>query len=111
MPSTIRGSIYGDWKRLGLKSEPNDRDNCIHGSNNALEGMRDRLIWIKGSLALTDLYGSRLLSERITSSTMRKIIDTQGDVAGQALVRAKCRDMGSVNCTEVILRLLQEGSI
>ncbi len=110
-PSSIRGSIYGDWQRLGLPSEPNNLFNCVHGSNSALEGLRDRLTWIRGSLLLTDLFGARLLAERIPSAMIKKVIESKSTVEGMSLVRNECQDSGSQRCTEIILKLLNEGLI
>jgi hypothetical protein len=110
-PSSIRGTIFGDWKRLGLESAPNSIDNCIHGSSSALDGLRDRLLWVKGSLLFTDLFGSRLLAERIPSSIIKKIIDAKTTERGQNNIRNYCTSRGSSECVEIILKAIGNNEV
>lgn len=67
-PSSLRGRIFAQWEALGLSSPPNATHNCVHVSNSAFEGLTERLMWKKGSMLFTDLFGSRLLSVRIKST-------------------------------------------
>ena len=64
-PSSLRGMIYNNWQRLNLKSKPSRVHNCVHFSQSAFEGMADRLTWVEGSSAHTDIFGSRLLAARV----------------------------------------------
>ena len=68
---SIRGRIYSDWLKLGLKEEPSVCNNCVHASASAFEAMVERLRWVQGSLVFTDLFGSRLIESRVASQTIR----------------------------------------
>jgi hypothetical protein len=110
-PSSIRGAIFSDWKRLGIESAPTAQYNCIHGSSSALEGLRDRMLWVKGNLVFTDLYGSRLLALRIPSALIKKILDAKTTKKGQGVVRHRCRNKNSEECTAIVLDALDKGEI
>jgi hypothetical protein len=69
---SMRGMIYNDWENLGLKTQPSLRDNSIYASCSAFEGMVDRLIWVKGTILFTDLYGIRLLASQISSQLIKE---------------------------------------
>jgi len=107
--TSIRGSMFRDWQRLGLPAPPTLRDNCVHASASALAGLRERLIWIRGSLLFTDLFGSRLLAARIPSSTIKLWIENSASPDGGVnSVLSQLREQGVENCITYLLELLME---
>lgn len=43
---SLRGKVLGEWKSLGLKSEPNVGDNAVHASASPFEAMAERMNWL-----------------------------------------------------------------
>ena len=98
---SIRGHMFRDWQRLGLERPPDRRDNGVHFSASAFEGLAERLIWVPGTMLFTDPFGSRLLSCNIPSLTVenwlhnppvqqRAIFDHMNQLDGQeCLSKAK----------------------
>lgn len=72
LSDSIRGRIYSNWTRLRLQSEPSRSDNVLHCSASAFEGTVDRLLWVKGSMLFTDLFGSRLMTARFHSAYIKQ---------------------------------------
>lgn len=70
-PSSVRGKLHQTWEDVGLRAPPDRRDNGVHISKSAFEGLVDRLIWSKGAMLFTDTFGSRLLSCNIPSLTVQ----------------------------------------
>lgn len=68
---SIRGKMYQEWEELGLQKVPDRRDNGVHFSKSAFEGLADRLVWSKGVMMFTDPFGSRLLGINIPSLTVQ----------------------------------------
>lgn len=64
----IRAMLLKEWEQLGLQAAPTTADNGVHVSSSAFAGLVERLLWKKGSMLYTDLFGSRLLSARIKST-------------------------------------------
>ena len=79
-PLSARGQVYAKWKNLGLTEEPSIRDNAIHAPGSALEGLRERLIWMHNALLYTDPFGSRLLASRFQSATITNWIEKNPNV-------------------------------
>lgn len=76
-PFSIRGHLYNNWQGLGMASEPNLRDNCVHASSSAFDGLVERLLWAKNSLIFTDVFGSRLITQHnIPSQLLREWCET-----------------------------------
>lgn len=71
VPSSIRGKLYRDWAELGMRTKPNRTENILHFSASAFEGMVERLIWLKGTMIYTDLFGSRLIASNIPANTIQ----------------------------------------
>ena len=99
--SSLRGSIYLEWQKLGLKVAPSLRDNVIHASSSALDALRERLLWVRGSLLFTDLFGARLLASRVQSTAIKKALEAKTPPDGQALVRRQARGRGSTECVNL----------
>jgi hypothetical protein len=70
-PQSIRGKLFLQWEELGLQSPPDRRDNGVHFSKSAFEGLVDRLVWSKGAMLFTDTFGSRLLSNNVPAFTVQ----------------------------------------
>ena len=68
---SIRGKLHQEWEELGLQKAPDRRDNGVHFSKSAFEGLADRLVWSKGAMMFTDPFGSRLLGSNIPSLTVQ----------------------------------------
>jgi len=43
---SLRRSIFNDWKKLGLATEPNVGDNGVHASASPFEALCERLNWV-----------------------------------------------------------------
>lgn len=43
---SLRKSIFTDWKKMGLASEPNVGDNGVHASASPFEALCERLNWV-----------------------------------------------------------------
>ena len=71
-PFSIRGHIFSSWQSLGLAAEPSKRDNCVHASSSAFEGLVERLLWVKNALIFTDVLGSRLITQHNIPSQLLK---------------------------------------
>jgi hypothetical protein len=69
---SIRGKLYQEWLELGLPNSTTYRDNGIYCSTSSIKGMVDRLMWVKGSIMFTDIFGARLLKARVQSSLINK---------------------------------------
>lgn len=102
-PGSIRHTISLDWEKLGLTQAPSLRDNGVHASSSAFEALRERLIWVKGSLLFTDLFGSRLLAARIPSGKVKIALEEKTEAGGQGKIRSKVRGKDSNECIEILL--------
>ena len=69
---SIRGKLYQEWLELGLPSATTYRDNGIYVSSTTLKAMVDRIMWVKGSIMFTDIFGARLLKARVQSTLINK---------------------------------------
>jgi hypothetical protein len=114
---SIRGKIHSKWESLGLKAVPDRRDNCVHVSKSAFEGMADRLTWCKDALIFTDLFGSRLLGCNIPSLTIQNwlknptvqekcIFDHMYGLAGEECLvvaeRLLCKSLHAVESVTIV---------
>jgi len=61
---SLRGEIMNDWKKLGLKSEPNVGDNGVHASASPFEGLAERMNWL-GKQCKQDSYCKSLVAAGI----------------------------------------------
>jgi nucleoside diphosphate kinase len=43
---SLRGTVFKNWKALGLGAEPNVGDNAVHASASPFEGMAERMNWL-----------------------------------------------------------------
>merc|ERR1712176_1502961 len=57
---SLRGAALASWKDLGLPSEPNVGENCVHASASPFEGLAERMNWL-GKRADKDDFGKELL--------------------------------------------------
>jgi len=81
--SSIRQSIYWNYKSLGLDTQPNTGNNGVHASASPLEGLAERMNWLGVSLE-EDNFGKALLAQGISSETIREwVADTQVTVQGE----------------------------
>ena len=69
---SLRGSMYKDWKALGLSSTPNTGDNCVHASASPFEGFAERTNWLKGAYSFaSDPFGKMMLDAGIPEATLK----------------------------------------
>jgi nucleoside diphosphate kinase len=66
---SLRKTIFSDWAKLGLKSEPNVGDNGVHASASPFEALAERLNWMGATLE-TDPFGKALLESGVPKSTI-----------------------------------------
>jgi len=58
---SLRGLIYANWEKYGLKSQPNTGDNGMHASASPFEGLAERANWLQAKVA-DDIFGKQLLA-------------------------------------------------
>jgi enolase len=68
---SLRGHIYANWEKFGLKSQPNTGDNGVHGSASPIEGLFERMNWL-GQGADGDPYGRILIRAGMTVSQLEE---------------------------------------
>jgi len=69
-PASIRGTIFSDWKDLGLKTAPNTCDNGVHASASPFEGLAERMNWL-GVAPVDDPFGSLCIDAGLTDATIK----------------------------------------
>lgn len=67
---SLRGKILADWEGLGLKSAPNTGENGVHASASPLEGLAERLNWLKADLK-EDSFGKALLAAGVSEESIK----------------------------------------
>jgi nucleoside diphosphate kinase len=67
---SLRGGALADWKNLGLASEPNTGENCVHASASPFEGLAERMNWL-GYKAERDNFGKDLLNAGVRPKTIK----------------------------------------
>merc|ERR1712039_125606 len=107
---SLRGAALKKWKELGLPSEPNVGENCVHASASPFEGLAERMNWI-GKRADKDDFGKELLKvvkiktikdwsldpqvqygEKL-APTLKSIYDTLEDMDAEECIK-KCKEVG-----------------
>eukprot|EP01010_Urceolus_cornutus_P005388 NODE_933_length_1225_cov_264.029762_g708_i0.p1 GENE.NODE_933_length_1225_cov_264.029762_g708_i0~~NODE_933_length_1225_cov_264.029762_g708_i0.p1 ORF type:complete len:378 (-),score=81.36 NODE_933_length_1225_cov_264.029762_g708_i0:90-1163(-) len=68
---SLRNTLFGSFKELGLSSEPNVGDNGIHASASPFEAMAERLNWLETPLA-DDPFAKALLVAGIPEDTIKE---------------------------------------
>lgn len=99
--TSVRGSIFAQWESLGLAAPPSH--SCVHISNSAFAGLAERLLWKKGSMLFTDLFGSRLLSVRLKSAQITEWMKNP-DIDGKPLFE-HLYALNSADCISFLLKL------
>lgn len=103
-PGSIRRSLLEDWKALGLDSEPSTKANGFHASASPLEGLSERMNWLRLPNAASDPYGAELLKDTRISETdierWRKDPLLLGDADGSLF--DACEDMDSTECANFL---------
>lgn len=66
---SLRGLVLGDWKKLGLASEPNTGDNAVHASASPFEALAERMNWL-GVKCSNDVYCKALVAAGIPEKTI-----------------------------------------
>jgi hypothetical protein len=101
---SLRGIIFSQWKALGLKSEPDTGDNGIHASASPLEGLAERMNWLKITPE-DDGFGAALIAAGVSAQTIAAwSLDPQ--VNGRSLFDL-FEDMDSADCLAKAIELSQ----
>jgi len=66
---SLRKTIFSDWGKLGLKSEPNVGDNGVHASASPFEALAERLNWMGATLEI-DPFGKALIASGVPKETI-----------------------------------------
>uniref|UniRef100_A0A7S2CUN0 Nucleoside-diphosphate kinase n=1 Tax=Octactis speculum TaxID=3111310 RepID=A0A7S2CUN0_9STRA len=77
--TSIRGKIYKEWERLGLKQVPSVGDNGVHASAGPLEGLKERMVWLQLALE-QDPMGAKLIEviwNYNTTGFITKLMDNE----------------------------------
>merc|ERR1712232_1487120 len=67
---SLRGGAYADWENLGLASQPNTGENCVHASASPFEALAERMNWL-GYRADRDAFGKALLNAGVSLKTIK----------------------------------------
>jgi nucleoside diphosphate kinase len=67
---SLRGGALADWKNLGLATEPNVGENCVHASASPFEALAERMNWL-GYRADRDKFGKDLLEAGVRPKTIK----------------------------------------
>jgi nucleoside diphosphate kinase len=68
---SLRGLVMADWKKLGLKSEPNVGDNAVHASASPFEGLAERMNWLSKQCGADD-YCQAMVKAGIPESRIQE---------------------------------------
>mmetsp|Transcript_24776 Transcript_24776/g.32368 ORF Transcript_24776/g.32368 Transcript_24776/m.32368 type:complete len:345 (+) Transcript_24776:50-1084(+) len=68
---SVRGTIYSQWKELGLPSKPDTGNNGVHASASPFEAFAERKNWL-GASVNEDEYGKMLLSAGLDLKTINE---------------------------------------
>jgi hypothetical protein len=91
----LRGTIFKDWKALGLREVPNVGDNGVHASASPFEGLAERMNWLSADPA-TDAFGARLIKAGVSVNKIKEwSVDPQ--VKGKSLFD-QLEDLDSAAC-------------
>jgi nucleoside diphosphate kinase len=67
---SLRGGALANWQELGLPSEPNTGENCVHASASPFEGLCERMNWLSYK-AERDPWGKALLAAGVKPKTIK----------------------------------------
>lgn len=99
---SLRGTIFRQWKDLGLKAKPNVGDNGVHASASPFEGLAEKANWLQADVE-KDTFGKKLLDKGISRQTIDKwSVDPQ--VKGGSLFDA-LEDLDADECVEKAVEL------
>lgn len=100
--SSLRGKMFKEWQLLDLKAEPNVSDNCVHASASPLEGLGERMNWLKVDIE-SDAFGAAALKAGISKATLESwVLDPQ--VNGRS-VFDQLEDKNVSDCLETMVKL------
>jgi hypothetical protein len=100
--SSIRGCIYSTWEKFGLKYPPSVKDNVVHVSSSAIDALKERLLWMRGAVMYTDIFGSRLLSSKISSAKVKEVLGEVHTKEGQGRYIKAAYGKNSAECIELL---------
>jgi len=66
---SVRGTIYKDWKKLGLPAKPDTGNNGVHASASPFEALAERKNWLEADVA-ADEFGAALLRAGVGGATI-----------------------------------------
>lgn len=100
---SLRGKILSDWKKLGLKSEPNVGDNGVHASASPFEAMAERMNWLSVRCN-NDSFCKALVAAGVKEATIKAwSVDPQVKIDGSGKKGSffdALEDMDSSACLE-----------
>lgn len=108
LPQSIRGRVFERNLSFGLKDKPTMYQNVLHVSSSPMEALFDRLVWIKDSMVFTDLFGSRLLKERIPTAQIHHWLENPPGEDGRPLFDV-LREKNSRQCIQYLKFLFESG--
>jgi hypothetical protein len=110
LPFSLRGRVFANNLSFDLRDKPNAFQNVVHVSSSPMEAMFDRLVWVKDSMVFTDLFGSRLLQQKLfpTATIHRWLENPPLEDDPQSLFDRLC-EKNSSQCIQY-LKFLHESS-
>jgi hypothetical protein len=100
--TSLRGKMFREWQSLDLKAEPNVSDNCVHASASPLEGLGERMNWLKVDID-SDSFGAAAVKAGVAKTTLESwVLDPQ--VNGKS-VFDQLEDKNTSECLDVMVKL------
>jgi hypothetical protein len=101
---SLRGLIMANWESLGLEAQPDTGNNGVHASASPVEGLAERMNWLKADLE-QDSFGAKLLSSGVI--TKQHISDWSVDpqVSGVGSLFDAVEDMDCSDCYDKLVEI------
>ena len=77
-PASVRGTMYTDWKALGLSMQPYGADNGVHASASPVEAVYEMMLWTS-SIELEDTqFYAAATAAGVGLATIKEWVSGQG---------------------------------
>jgi len=103
---SLRGTIFKDWKDLGLAGEPNTGDNGMHASASPFEGLAERANWLEKPLK-DDIFGKQLLGAGMSEAMIKDwSVDAQVVVDGAGKKGSIFDQLEDINSSDCLTKMV-----
>lgn len=105
---SLRRTILDQYRKLGLDEAPNKGLNGVHGSASPLEGLVERMNWLRKNVS-DDAYGKALLAAGLSKGRIREwSIDPRVKINKEKEMKSlfdALEEMDADECLEELVRL------